>query len=150
MPQTKDFLKQFEMFIGLSDEMLTKISTLSKSVAYQTYEIIIERNSPPDNFYLIQDGSVEILATLAVGEESGNTSDSVVVTLGTGQSFGEMGLVDSGTRSASVRAAVPTQALAIDCQEFLELCETDTDLGYQIMRNIAVDLSFKLRSRNMI
>jgi hypothetical protein len=32
----------------------------------------------------------------------------------------------------------------------LNLCEKDTNMGYMVMRNIATDLSFKLRHRNLI
>jgi CRP-like cAMP-binding protein len=148
MSEMKDFLKRFEMFIGLSDEMLDEVTVLCDPQTYPASSIVIERNSPPDNFYLIEEGTVEILT--APGREAEQRTDAVVVTLGKGQSFGEMGLVDSGPRSATVRAATQTKLVAIGCEEFLKLCETDTDLGYQVMRNIAVDLSFKLRYRNLI
>ena len=29
------------------------------------------------------------------------------------------------------------------------LCEQDTDIGYKVMRNLAADMSFKLRHRNL-
>jgi len=148
MSDVKLFLKRVEMFIGLSDEMLDKVTSLCKSKSYKTEEIIIERNSSPDNFYLIQNGTVEIIT--ASSDDAQELADSVVLTLGKGQSFGEMGLVDSGARSATVKTETDTELLTIDCAEFLNLCETDTDLGYQVMRNIAVDLSFKLRYRNLI
>jgi CRP-like cAMP-binding protein len=61
-----------------------------------------------------------------------------------------MGLIDSGMRSATVKANTDTRLLVIDCQRFRDLCETDINLGYQVMKNIAIDLSFKLRYRNMI
>ena len=72
------------------------------------------------------------------------------VTLGQGQSFGEMGLVDRGPRSATVRADSDTDLYAINCEQFLELCELLPQLGFQVMLNIAADLSFKLRHRNLL
>ena len=148
MSDLKSFLKRVEMFIDLSDEMLSKVEALSRLEEYKSGETIIERNSSPNNFYFIQDGSVEIIT--ASGSNAQDLTDAVVVTLGSGQSFGEMGLVDSGTRSATVKAETDTKLLAINCADFLALCETDTNLGYKVMRNIAVDLSFKLRYRNLI
>jgi CRP/FNR family cyclic AMP-dependent transcriptional regulator len=146
MSEIKEFLKQVEMFIGLSEPMLDDVAKLCRRAAYEAGSLIVERNSPPTNLYLIQEGTVNIVAT------SPNTANhaEVVVNLGKGQSFGEMGLVDSGMRSATVRAAVPTQLLTIDCTRLNNLCEANTDLGYQVMRNIASDLSFKLRNRNLI
>jgi CRP-like cAMP-binding protein len=61
-----------------------------------------------------------------------------------------MGLIDSGARSATVQALTDIRLYEVDCNRFRGLCETDTDLGYLVMRNIAVDLSFKLRYRNLI
>ncbi|OQY27576.1 MAG: hypothetical protein B6243_12840, partial [Anaerolineaceae bacterium 4572_5.2] len=61
MSDIKLFLKRVEMFIGLSDEMLSKVASLCNSEAYKSDETIIERNSSPNNFYFIQDGTVEII-----------------------------------------------------------------------------------------
>jgi CRP-like cAMP-binding protein len=61
-----------------------------------------------------------------------------------------MALVDQGPRSATVRSISDnTVVLAIDRQGFVDLCERDNHLGYVVMRNMAADLSFKLRHRNL-
>ena len=62
----------------------------------------------------------------------------------------EMALVDQGPRSATVRAiSDSTIVLTIDRQAFMDLCEANHHLGYIVMRNMAADLSFKLRHRNL-
>lgn len=147
MLEIKAFLKQIEMFLGLSEEMVDDVAQLCHPESYAAGQTIIERNSPPTHFYLIQEGTVEIITS---SPDATHEGEAVVVTLGNGQSFGEMGLVDNGTRSATVKAVTPTDLLAIECARLRELCETNTDLGYQVMRNIATDLSFKLRNRNLI
>lgn len=147
MSEIKSFLKQIEMFIGLSESMLDEVAKLCQSATYEADSLIVERNSPPTHLYLIQEGTVKII-TAHPG--AANDAKMVVVTLGKGQSFGEMSLVDNGVRSATVQTITPTKLLAVDCAHLSNLCETNTDLGYQVMRNIATDLSFKLRNRNMI
>lgn len=146
--EIKEFLKRIEMFIGLSEPMLDKVAALCHERTYAANSVIIERSSDADNFYLIKDGIVQIIT--APEEEAEIRSDAVVVTLGKGQSFGEMALIDSGKRSATVKAGSEVNLLAIDCREFTGLCEKDTSLGYLVVKNIAVDLSFKLRYRNLI
>ncbi|MFN8455697.1 MAG: cyclic nucleotide-binding domain-containing protein [Anaerolineae bacterium] len=143
MSEIKNFLKNIEMFMNLSDDILDEVAKLCYSETYETGRTIIKRNSSPTHFYLIQEGTVEIIAT-------SNSTEAVVVTLGKGQSFGEMGLVDNGMRSATVKAVTETSLQVINCEQFRHLCETNTNLGYQVMRNIAADLSFKLRNRNLI
>jgi CRP-like cAMP-binding protein len=73
-----------------------------------------------------------------------------MVNLGRGQIFGEMALVDHGPRSATVRAVTNGTILqAIRRQEFNRLCEANHHLGFIVMRNMASDLSFKVRHRHM-
>jgi len=38
---------------------------------------------------------------------------------------------------------------AIPHKDFWDLCTNDCQIGFIVMRNIAVDLSFKLRHRNL-
>jgi CRP-like cAMP-binding protein len=59
-----------------------------------------------------------------------------------------MSLVDRGPRSATVRALTDGALLqALRREAFLDLCEANPHLGYRVMRNMAADLSFKLRHR---
>ena len=58
--------------------------------------------------------------------------------------------MDRGTRSATVRCVQDgTTLFSIPRETFYGLCETDHQIGYIVMRNIARDLSFKLRIRNL-
>ena len=146
----KDFLKRLDMFNGLSDEELSKVAALCTEASYPSGDTILNIKDPTDNFYLIRDGTVQIVTNPDILETKPELADSVLVTLGAGQSFGEMGLVDRGARSATVRAASDTDVYVINCDQFLSLCNEDTHLGFLVMRNIAADLSFKLRYRNLI
>jgi CRP/FNR family cyclic AMP-dependent transcriptional regulator len=42
-----------------------------------------------------------------------------------------------------------TVLYVIPSEGFSSLCESDHHIGYLVMRNIAADLSFKLRHRNL-
>ncbi len=148
MAKVNKFLKRVDLFSGLTEEMLVKVAALCRPASYAAGSKIIERDSPSEDFYLVEEGTVEIFT--APEEDEGNHAEAMIITLGEGQSFGEMGLIDSGPRSATVKAATSAELLAINCQNFRDLCETDTTLGYRVMRNIAADLSFKLRHRNLI
>lgn len=150
MPDKKDFLKQLDMFNGLSDEELSKVATLCTELSYKAGDIIINIKAPVDSFYLVRGGTVQIITNPDVLESKPSLIEPLLVTLGKGQIFGEMGLVDRGARSATVRAASDTQVYAINCDKFMVLCHEDTHLGFVVMRNIAADLSFKLRYRNLI
>lgn len=139
------FLKQVEMFNGVPDDALEAVTALCESESFAPGEVIIARNAPPDYFYLVESGTVEVNTG---GKET--DTDAVVLSLGEGQSFGEMGLVDQGARSATVSASTDVTVQKIDCTAFLELCEQNPIVGFKVIHNIAADLSFKLRYRNLI
>jgi len=74
-----------------------------------------------------------------------------IVTLWPGQTFGEVGLVDRGMRSASARAASDdTKLLAVTRDNLQNLCQEDYQMGYILMRNIASDLAFKIRHTDLM
>ena len=150
MSEKKEFLKKLDMFNGLSDAELSSVAALCTLASYKAGDIILTINEPTENFYLIRRGMVQIITNPDILETKPELVESVMVNLGQGQSFGEMGLVDQGARSATVRAASDTEVYAINCDQFSELCHKDTHLGFVVMRNIAADLSFKLRYRNLI
>ena len=61
-----------------------------------------------------------------------------------------MSLIDMGPRSATVRCTSDgSQLYVIRRDDFVALCEEDSDIGYKVMRNLAAELSFKLRHRNL-
>jgi CRP-like cAMP-binding protein len=150
MSEAKEFLRTLDMFNGLSDEELSSVAALCSEASYKVGDIILNLNDPTENFYLIRSGTVQIITNPDILETKPELADAVMINLGEGQSFGEMGLVDRGARSATVRAGSDTEVYAINCNQFQELCYEDTYLGFLVMRNIAADLSFKLRYRNLI
>ena len=61
-----------------------------------------------------------------------------------------MTLVDRGARSASVRALDDGTVLqVIPHKGFLELCEEDNHIGFIVMRNLAAEMSLRLRLYNI-
>jgi CRP/FNR family cyclic AMP-dependent transcriptional regulator len=135
-----NLLKTIEMFANLSADQLNKLAALFEEKTFRADEVIFKQGTEGDSFFIIQEGFVEIVVE----------RERTLVNLGPGQIVGEMALVDRGTRSATVRAATDaTIVYLMSSEKFEELCETDTAIGYRVMRNIAADLSFKLRHRNL-
>lgn len=143
--EIKQIMKGVELFDGLKDEELEKVISLCQERRYKDNDVIAIQNSPGKDLFIIQEGFVEV----AVAGRAGGTS-KVIVNLGVGQTVGEMSLVDQGPRSATVRAInTPTVVQVITHEAFEKLCETNTQIGYVVMRNMAADLSFRLRQRHL-
>ena len=135
-----------ELFEGLTPEEIKKVCALCKKREYSENEIVAAQNSPGLEMFIIQEGFVEVSV-----QRIGGSAGKVIVNLGTGQTVGEMSLIDQGLRSATVKAiTTPTIVQVIAQDEFEKLCEQDNHIGYIVMRNIATDLSFRLRQRHLV
>ncbi len=140
-----DLLKQVSIFSGLSDDQLRRISDICRQEIHDEGEAIVREKEPSNDLYIIQEGTVEV----ALGKPTA-PGPTPILHLGKGQIFGEMALLDRGLRSATVNAKADNTALyAISRDDFVKLCEQDTRIGYIVMRNVAADLSFKLRHYNL-
>jgi CRP-like cAMP-binding protein len=73
--------------------------------------------------YIIVDGRVRV-----------HDGDQEIATLGEGNFFGEMALLDTVARSASVTAIEETRLLQIDQEPFYVLLEDHSEVGRRIMQ----------------
>ncbi len=142
---TKDLLRNTELFVGLSEDEFDKLASICQKRTYQKGEVITTQGEAGDALFLILEGFAEVILPTP-----GDADDQVIVHLGSGQVIGEMALIDQGTRSATVRAnTTPTIIEVISKDDFERLCEENARIGYLVMRNLAADLSFKLRHKNL-
>ncbi len=130
----------FEDIAG-SDERIAKISRKLKRQSYKKGEPIISEGEEGDTLHILNHGSVRILR---------NTLDSesfALVNLDAGQNvfFGEIALIDSDRRSATVIALTDCETLTLSRQDYLSLCEEDPYIGYKITFRIAMRIAESLR-----
>jgi CRP/FNR family cyclic AMP-dependent transcriptional regulator len=146
-----ELLRRSELFYGLTPEQVDQIAALGQEVVYNASDVIIQEGDPSDYVYIIGDGMVEVeVSRGTIPDVPGPPQLSSIVRLGQGQVFGEMALVDRGVRSATVRCVEDDTTLyVIPCEAFLDLCNENHHIGFIMMRNVAADLSFKLRHRNL-
>ncbi len=151
MQEFTSLLKRSDLFCDLTEEDIGRLIAIGRWETYNAGEIIIREGDPSDALYIVQKGMVEVVVPHgAVPDIPGPPEATPVVRLGEGQMFGEMGLVDQGRRSATVRAVVDgTIVFVLPREAFCDLCDRNHAIGYTVMRNIARDLSFKLRHRNL-
>jgi len=152
--QRLNILKQVDIFQELPQEHLEKLATVCRKVKYRKAgEVIVQENTPSDELYIIVKGRVDIIVSpeMLFGDATESPDPTTISTLLPGETFGEIGLVDQGLRSASVRTATAeTHLLAIGRDDLLRLCEEDHHLGYLLMRNIATGMAFKIRNTDFM
>jgi CRP/FNR family transcriptional regulator, cyclic AMP receptor protein len=136
-------LKHIDLCRGLTEEQLQRLADISEKETFDEDAVIFNQGAIGDKMYIIAEGQVEIRV------RDGQGGAHTALYLGEGQIFGEMALLDTGTRSATVVAVQEsTTVYSIPGDAFTNLCRADTAIGYVIMRNMAQDLSFKLRHRD--
>lgn len=67
-----------------------------------------------------------------------------ILTVGPGELLGWSALLADGTMTARASAVQDTKLIALPAQELRRLCENDHDIGYAVMRQIAVSLARRL------
>lgn len=141
--EVSNIFRNIELFNGLSSTEIESIISICHEKVFSAGQIILTQAESSDDMYIITDGFVDV--QVRSGERIKD-----LVHLGIGQVFGEMALVDRGLRSATVKAInSPTIVQKIQRDDFESLMEQNNHIGYVVMRNLAGDISFKLRHRNL-
>ena len=140
---TVELLKGVDIFEGLTEQELRRIAAICREAKYAKGQIVTSQGEEGDEMFIVRDGLVEV----TVGEAG--EGPRTVVNLGTGQVVGEMALVDRGPRSATVRCVTDATLNVIERDAFENLCQSSAQIGMVVYRNLAADLSFKLRHRHL-
>jgi CRP/FNR family transcriptional regulator, cyclic AMP receptor protein len=117
------FLKSIDLFSQLPGEDLVRVAQIAEEVQFEPKETVITEGEIGDSMYLIIDGRVEVLK-----------GKSLVLELGAKECVGEMAILDSEPRSATVRAATPVSALKIEREDFYDLLTQKLELAQGIIK----------------
>lgn len=131
-------LETVEVFSGFTQSELADILAGAEKCVFQSRELILTEGSSGTFMYIIIDGEVEISKKLAVG------GNKVLTRLGAGSCFGEMALIDSNVRSATVKSVSRCIMLRLGEAEFRK----NPSAGAKLYRNVARLLSRRLRDTN--
>lgn len=138
-----EVLRTADLFAGLTLEQIAAVAALGETRTFRRGEIIVREEDAGDELYIVLAGQVEVACTAAACYPP-------LVLLGVGQGFGEMSMLDSGPRSATIACVTETaEILILRGAPLLQLSEQEPLIGYRIMYNLARDLAFKLRHRNI-
>lgn len=113
-----DLLKQVPLFQLLDEHERTELAAELDVVDFAVGEYVYNYGDPGDAIYVISDGEAEVFFKNDTGERI------VLEVARRGDFFGELSMLDSGTRSASVVTTQPTQTLRLDrgdLEKFLRL-----------------------------
>ena len=124
------FLKSAPVFSRLAGEDLAPLARMAEVLAYAKGERIFTEGEIGDALFVIVRGAV------AISHEG-----TRLATLGAGEAFGEMAVLDEVPRGATAEAAEETEVLAIGSEEFYEMLHEQVEIAEGIIRM----LTYRLR-----
>jgi CRP-like cAMP-binding protein len=131
-----NLLRALPFFEGLGDGELRKIARLFTQKLFRPGERVFNKGDVSHEAYVVMRGQIDIIL-----EENGKP----VASLTNGQILGEMAFLDTSPRIALAVASQASIVLVIQRSAFNDLAQHEPHLGMVVMRNIAIELTNRLR-----
>jgi CRP-like cAMP-binding protein len=122
-------LLRVPLFADLSKDELEQIALLFKERHFSKGETVVKEGSDGAAFFLIDSGE----ATVSVGGVER-------VSLKPGDYFGEIALIDEGTRSATITATTELVCYGLTFWEFRPVLLANAAIGLKLMQSLAKKL----------
>jgi hypothetical protein len=116
-------LKTTELFRETPEDILVEVAYILKDVTYQAGEVIFKKNDMGTCMFVIYTGSVKV-----------HDGEVILAQLKTRDFFGELSLLDTEPRSATVTAMEDSMLLRIDQNAFYEIMADRTEVTREIMK----------------
>lgn len=133
-----DFLRKVPLFSKLNEDQLSAIRDICTKKTFKAGTVLFQERDLGTTFFIVFSGSVKIYITNQSAEEK------ILSIFRTGDSFGELSLIDGKPRSTSAATLEDSTLIALDGPHFLQLLRTNFEITLCIMQ----ELSQRLRDTN--
>jgi CRP/FNR family transcriptional regulator, cyclic AMP receptor protein len=121
-----ELLAGVPLFAGCSKKELGEISTLADELSFPAGTTLIEEGRQGHEFFVLVEGDVDVRA-----------KGRKLASLGDGSFFGEMSLVSSRPRNATVTASSAVRVLVIHEQAFRRLLRDSPSIQLKVLQTLA-------------
>jgi hypothetical protein len=122
------FLRRVPLFTDLSPQDLVPIATIASEHSFGDADTIAEQGEPGDEMHIIVTGYVMVI----LREQSGH--QQVLAVRSAGDVIGEMAVITSGPRMASLAAKGPVRLLSIGRRQFEAVLRERPETALALMR----------------
>src|SRR2546423_8140997 len=126
MADVTDALARVPLFSQVGKRDLKRLERRMTDRSFKDGDMVTEEGKTGLGFFVIEDGGV---AVSVLGE--------VVRTLGPGEYFGEIALIDEGPRSATVTATGDLRCRAMAAWEFRSFVQEHPEVAWQLLQTLA-------------
>lgn len=140
-------IKKNHLMKDLSEPELQQILAGTTPREFKADEVIMHEGDAGDAMYIMCEGSVVITKrlTLELSEDTPREKTIIRLRAEEGIILGEMALIESDVRSATVTTVTPCLMLELTKENFYLLLEQFPEIGVKILFRLARSLSRRLR-----
>jgi CRP/FNR family cyclic AMP-dependent transcriptional regulator len=110
-----EFLSRIKLFAKLDHDELVVLSQVVHQRTVEVGDALFRAGEPGDSMFIVEFGAVELFVTDTVGQKI------VLHTAAPGDFFGELSLLDGGSRTASAIAVERCELIVLDRDDLLQL-----------------------------
>jgi len=119
-------LKQAPLFAGLSKKELVALAKATEDMEFETGTVLCKQGAIGSEFFVIVEGEVEV-----------TQGGKKLRTAGGGDFFGEIALIESVRRTATVTTTTPVRAFVLTKRSFGRLLENSPQVERKVLRALA-------------
>lgn len=145
-----EILRKIPLFSELSDDQLGRVQALCEQRAYAAGDKVVTEGQEGDEMFIVREGEVEVSKAISVqipGQDRLEFEKQLVV-LRAGNYFGEVALLASDTRSATVSALTDLDVWVLQGAPIQKLMAADPELGYRLLSVMSRELCVRLGRAN--
>lgn len=131
-------LRSITVLAKLTDPQLERLLSYGEFIAFGAGQMIVKQGEKADAIYFLTEGKVESFVNDVNGGQSPLRSSEA------GSHFGELGVLQHGIRTASIRAAIKCRMFRISLDSFqaiLDEPELATPILYAFARSMALRIA---------
>jgi CRP-like cAMP-binding protein len=137
-----EIIRNISLFEGLAPPEIDGVLCVCERVQFEPGACLMRQGQPADSAFILESGLVEVMTRLPGGGEA------TVATLGPGSVIGEMALLDSGSRLATVMAREPAAGYFLERDGFHMLLAQRNRAAFTIQARVTRTLCARLRELN--
>jgi HEAT repeat protein/ATP/ADP translocase len=123
-------LREVPMFSKLSPEDLEKIAGIAQEQLFPSRTVICREGDPGNTLYIIVSGRVDVIITAG-------RKENIIASRGPGEFVGEMAILESAPRSATLRARGEVRVLVIDGESFNSIMMDRPEVAISVLRHMS-------------
>lgn len=145
MDEVASFLADSVVCAGFDSAEIADLATICKPVRFEAGEVIVAEDARGRDLYFIKAGRAQINLSGPYARDDAGAISKIVP----GEVFGELGFIDGARRSTWVVAIDEVEAIQLGWEDFHQLTQSNSRIGYKFIYNLALVMAERLRDTTM-